>query len=712
MTPRWATALARAPGLLAVVLAALVLLSVPGVRVLGLQVDIAALYADRAGDAERPPAPVVVAFADRVGGEQLDATAASLAAVPGVERAVPMDVDHALVTVLPEALLDRARADGWALGGLETRSGIVVHTARGEEHPAVEGIRAALADADGAVVLGLPVLEDALTAQSRRDLPWLLGLAVSLMALGLAVVGRTWRAVVLPLAAVGLATTATIGLAGLSGLSLGGPNLLVPVVVLVFGLADTVYVVHAWSRQTGEDPVARAAATLAEVALPCTLTTATTAGSLLLLVPITSLPLGRFALLSSGGIVLALISGLALPILALRLWPGPTVRDLQRVPLGRVRAGVQGVRRLRVLWALCGVAVVAAGVVAAPTLRPTLRLLDELPATHPTRVLHEQATRELGGLPTLEVDLGSDAGVGEPTLYRALLATHGDLVQREEIGAVLSFAEVALWIGRAEGRPPEALVSRRALARGSSVLRAGHAALRKEGGALWALPEGRGYRLHARLVTWEPDRWLAAVDAVEALQVPPGVTVSTRGFVDVAVRGARRIPRDLWMSCLATGIGLLVVLAVGLRSLRLALWGLVPAALAVAATAAALALFDVGLTEPVVLAFALALGVGVDVWIHLSLRAAALRRDGAQPLDAAERTLSELLVPIAWTTGLLLAGLAALFTAGLSTPGDVAMIVTPAFAGVVGATLLVFAVVPRAQVGSAAANAKDATLHS
>ena len=101
MTPRWATALARAPGLLAVVLAALVLLSVPGVRVLGLQVDIAALYADRAGDAERPPAPVVVAFADRVGGEQLDATAASLAAVPGVERAVPMDVDHALVTVLP-----------------------------------------------------------------------------------------------------------------------------------------------------------------------------------------------------------------------------------------------------------------------------------------------------------------------------------------------------------------------------------------------------------------------------------------------------------------------------------------------------------------------------------------------------------------------------------------------------------------------------------
>ena len=51
--------------------------------------------------------------------------------------------------------------------------------------------------------------------------------------------------------------------------------------------------------------------------------------------------------------LLALISGLALPILALRLWPGPTVRDLQRVPLGRVRAGVQGVRRLRVLWALC-----------------------------------------------------------------------------------------------------------------------------------------------------------------------------------------------------------------------------------------------------------------------------------------------------------------------------------------------------------------------
>lgn len=471
-----------------------------------MKVDIAALYAARAGDASRPAAPVVVAFPERIPGDRLEATAEALSAVEGVEEAVPMDVDHTLGRILPPELLERARKDGWELAGLESRSGIVVHARRGEEHAVVQALRQAISSEPDAVVLGLPVLEEALTGQSRRDLPWLLGLALGAMALGLLVVGRTWRAVVLPLAAVTLATTATLGVAGLAGISLGGPNLLVPVVVLVFGLADTVYILHAWSRQPESEPVSRTAATLSEVALPCTLTTGTTAGSLLLLVPITSGPLGQFALLAAGGIILALLGALTLPVLALRLWPGPTVAPLEIASVDRVRRVVDRLRRLRWPLVAAGVALTLAGVVAAPTLRPTLRLLDELPASHPTRQLHEQATRELGGLPSLEIELTRAEGLGDPALYQALLRTHGDLVQREEVGSVLSFAEVALWIARAEGRPPQALAHRRGLGGASRVLRAGHRALQTEAGALWAAPDHAGYRLHARLDTWSPER--------------------------------------------------------------------------------------------------------------------------------------------------------------------------------------------------------------
>lgn len=194
------------------------------------------------------------------------------------------------------------------------------------------------------------------------------------------------------------------------------------------------------------------------------------------------------------------------------------------------------------------------------------------------------------------------------------------------------------------------------------------------------------------MVDWDPDAWLSLVQALEAVEDPPGVRSSTHGFVAVAARGAQRIPRDLWTSCLATCAGLAVVLSLGLRSVRTALLGLIPAVFATGVMAGALFVFDVGLTEPVVLAFALALGVGVDVWIHLSLHARRLLREGATPAEARDRTLQDLLPPILWTTGLLVAGLLVLVTAGLATPRDVALVVTPAFVLDVAATLVVFAV--------------------
>ncbi|MFK7928909.1 MAG: hypothetical protein AB8H79_12025, partial [Myxococcota bacterium] len=491
--------------------------------------------------------------------------------------------------------------------------------------------------------------------------------------------------------------SSTSGVAGALDLSLGGPNLLVPCVVMVFGLADTVYVVHAWARRPEVDPQARLAATLSDVFLPCALTTGTTAGSLLLLVPVTSLPLARFAGLSAIGIVLALIAGLALPLLMLRLWPGPTVRGGPVTPQTLVLALIRGVTQGRLFGGLAAAGIIVAGLFAAPHLQPTLRLLDELPAEDPIRQRHERATVELGGLPTLEVRLRTPEGVGDPMLYRSLLQTHGRLSALPQVGSVLSFADVALWIGRADGRPPDTLLRPRATRGRSRVLRAAHHTLKQPNGEAWALPGGAGYRLHARLTSWDPQTWIDVVDAVQRMPRPRTGELETRGFVDVAVTGARRIPQDLWVSCLATCIGLLAVLAVGLRSWRRALWGLLPGLIATTAAAASLWWFQIGLTEAVVLSFALALGVGVDVWIHLSLHADRQVAAGVPPADARASSLSALLGPILWTTSLLALGLLGLLTAGLATPGDVARIVGPVLGLDVLATIAVFIIAPCAR---------------
>lgn len=690
----WARWVVAHPWVLALLVALLLGLSAPGVRVIGLQVDIVGLYVDRAGASERPAAPLVVAFDRVLDGPALEDLAARIEADPAVDAAAELDRARLLERVLPAVIIDRALAEGWALSGLEDASGLMVRAVPGREAEAVTHAREILAEVDGASILGLPILEEALTAQSRRDLPWLLGLAAVVMAIVLALGGRTWRAVVLPLAAVVVATGATVGVAGLLGLSLGGPNVLVPVVVLVFGLADAVYVVHAWARREEPDLRERLASTLAEVALPCALTTGTTAISLLLLVPVTSLPLARFAGLSAVGIVLALVSGLALPVLALRLFPGPTVRRGRLAPMGWVDRLMRGLGRSRWVLAVVGVLLLLGGALAAPNLRPSLRLLDELPASDPIRLRHERSTVALQGLPVLEVQLRSAEGVGDPMLYRALLQTHGRVEQQAQVGSVLSFADVALWIGRAEGRPPDTLLRPRATHGQSRILRAAHRALLEDNGEAWALPSGEGYRLHARLTSWAPQAWIDVVDAVHAMPAPEGGQLSTGGFIDVAVRGARRIPRDLWVSCLATCVGLVGVLALGLRSWRRALWGLLPGLLATATTALGLWALQIGLTEAVVLAFALALGVGVDVWIHLSLHADRGVRAGLSDVEAKRESLRALLGPILWTTSLLVLGLAGLLTAGLATPGDVARVVGPAFVLDVSITIVVFILAP------------------
>ncbi|MFK7927094.1 MAG: hypothetical protein AB8H79_02815, partial [Myxococcota bacterium] len=203
----------RHPAFLAVLLAAMVGLSLPGVRVLGLQVDIVGLYVDRAGASERPAAPLVIAFDRVLDGPKLEQTAAALQAHPSIEAASALDRAHLLTRVLPPDLLDRAIGEGWELSGLEEHSGLMVRAHPGREADAVAHARTVLTGVDGANLLGLPIIEEALTAQSRRDLPWLLTAALVVMALGLALGGRTWRAVVLPLAAVALATASTIGVA-------------------------------------------------------------------------------------------------------------------------------------------------------------------------------------------------------------------------------------------------------------------------------------------------------------------------------------------------------------------------------------------------------------------------------------------------------------------------------------------------------------------
>jgi len=158
-------------------------------------------------------------------------------------------------------------------------------------------------------IAGIPVIEHEYVVLTKRDLLTFLPLAVAVFFLLLCMYFRNVMGTFLPLATVGIAMLWTVGLMSLFGLKISVLSSIVPILILIIGIADAVHLLSRYREdaQKYENKREALAHTMLTMVAACFLTTFTTAIGFAALLTTDLYIVQEFGVLTAVGIMIAYV---------------------------------------------------------------------------------------------------------------------------------------------------------------------------------------------------------------------------------------------------------------------------------------------------------------------------------------------------------------------------------------------------------------------
>lgn len=531
-------------------------------------------------------------------------------------------------------------------------------------------------------VAGRPHVKVAVYERMLADLRLLVPLAVLAMAVVLAAIFGSARGVVIPLATVLLATLWTFGAMALLGRPLNVlTSLLAPTLIAV----GSVYGVHMVARFEEEAPSSRSSREAALRALEgerpplliAGLTTVIGFGALLPSGVPAVFELGALSVLGVASVTLLSLSAVPATLALLPL-AGAGGRGVQRRASERLGALLDAallriarlaLRRHRtILAAWCAIALAA--VAGLPRIVVDTDYLSFFGEGAPVRREFEAVNRVLAGAVPIYVPLRSDSEgrFRDPTLLRALETLEERASGIPGVGRAESLVDTLRVLNRAlagddprEERIPESrsavtellfLAPKQHLARLTNANHS-HANLLVRTGAVGTAAVNE---LAARLAALLDDGIL-----------PRDITAGVTGNAILLARSADGLARGQPLSVGLAAGAIFVLVAAGLRSLRLGLVAMVPNVLPVLCFFGLLGLGVAPLSLPTSLIGSVALGITIDDTVHTLVRYRAERRAGLTPEAAVLLTTRRVGRPIATTSVMLIAGFLVIALSGFAT---------------------------------------------
>jgi uncharacterized protein len=525
-----------------------------------------------------------------------------------------------------------------------------------------------------------------------RSLALTLGAVVALLIL---LFGRV-RDVVIVLAGVAAATPVAMALITLAGGAITMLNSMVPTVLLVVGVADAIHIRMRWEHELRRASPARALRrAFVRMALPCALTTLTTALGFLSLGAARVHAIRAFGFAVAAGVCVPFVANMLVVPALLRRYGAPVTAgdDGARTAAGlrRLRRGVFAPLAHRLFTACASLVVRPAlpvtaaliasvfAVVGASRIVMDQRFNEELGPQHPVRIAQALWESEFGGFlgPELEIaradgsPITSPTGdVGRPEAGAAHSGDRGEHAEPEPGTASSDFVSDDVLVGRAAA-------AARALDRVDAVT------------ALYA--GGR-----AALVVRVPDIGTAAAlpfahhaaDVVRA-EMGDGFRVRIVGQWYLAQLGMASLLRDMLASFALSALFVLAVLAGALRSRRLFAAAILPNLLPMLAALAFMGWAGITLRIGTTLVLAIVLAIAVDDTIHMLLRLDAERRRGATAEQAVAIALRETGAALVVTTLALAAGFLSTQANELAAIRDMGLVAAVALLAALLADLLV-----------------------
>lgn len=571
-------------------------------------------------------------------------------------RADPLLPDGAVTTATAALVRERLRADPLLRGVLADDAGrvavIVAQMPSFEEltgrRPAILGAIRAIARDEltgpgvSAHLGGIGVVYEGLNRAVLRDTTVFISLAYLVILVGLGVMFRRARWVVLGLAIIAIATLATAGLFGALDRKMNMVTSIVPTLILTVGILDLVHLLAA----PADEPGAPRGRVLAGVIAPCVFNTITDVIGFLALATAPMAGVRDFGLLAAAGLAVLLVTTLIVAVPAIVAWGGhlqtasPTAGWMLTVV--RALGGIVKRRRRAVLGA--GAAVMVLSVAGIATVVVDTYTIEFLAADHPVRRDHERIESTLGPYLPLELTVrtGPD-GVKDPTLLGELLALERAFERDPRVGRVTGLADVVARLNEVvmDGDPAERRIpaTREAVAQELLLYES------DANNQLDALvtPDFALTRITVRVRMTTARGIRALVHDLERAardRLGDRAEVRAAGYLPLYVKIIGNITRAQVVSFSLAFALVGVVLMILLRSVRLGLVALVPNLLPTAATLGLMGALGIRLDVGTVLLASIAIGISVNDTSHMMFRfQRELRRTPGDSEGALDRTL-------------------------------------------------------------------------
>jgi predicted RND superfamily exporter protein len=541
-------------------------------------------------------------------------------------------------------------------------------------HAALDAVRAAHPGVEIRIA-GIPISQTVIVATLKRDQLTFVPITVLVMALLLFGLFRNIRGVLLPFLATGTATLWAVAWLVITGHHINVVNNSIITLLLVIAIADAVHIVARYQDEAmlleGQDRLDVVARTVQHMTLPCLLTTTTTGlGFASALVADVKL-IREFGLDAAVGVLGAFFATMLLVPAGLALLPLPKAVNTEHNTRRIVQTALERMTRFSLARRkiVLAIAAVSLGVATwlATGVSSNQKLISELPDSDPTLQATRYLEEKLAGVLPFDVVFTADdrKRLMEPDVIRAAAGV-SRFVEADELGPtarsyadVLASLDLAL-AGEGAGSHPSTWSDEKIA---QLALLFDMAPDEQKQGALkpFLSPDGKMLRVMglapdsgSELFNPFTERVQAHLDTIQL----DGVKVRLSGGQVIASRALGNIVRDMAMSI---GLALVVIfafIALLFRSLKMSVIAMLPNAVPILATLAAMRIIDIELRVATVIIFCMSLGVAVDACVHLLARLREVWKPGV-PLDEAlvqvERGAGR---PVVYATVLLLVGFA------------------------------------------------------
>jgi uncharacterized protein len=301
------------------------------------------------------------------------------------------------------------------------------------------------ADSPDARLAGLSVIYTGLNDATQSELPKFFAVAYALIFFVLWWVFRRWQLIVATYGVIAIACMIAVGLYGAMGFQMNLMTVMLPTLIMILGITDAVHFptafLHHRKDHPEEDRSSAAYASLKSVALPCFLTTITTAGGFASLGLSPMAVLRDYGLFTALGLLVALLASFAIMSIAFtsgRMFQLPNHRLLDRFVEGCTQIVLQ---RSRWIWISTIIATLIA-VIGATRVNVDTFTLGYLPKTSRTVTDHNQIESSWGSYSTMESLLIPNEGFSleSPEVLNAIESFLADAKNIPEVDDTYSFA--------------------------------------------------------------------------------------------------------------------------------------------------------------------------------------------------------------------------------------------------------------------------------